>query len=295
MVRWLSLWSCPLLCCVVIANEPIDVIIVAGQSNAVGFDAAPSELPPDPIDARVLLWWRCGDPPPDEHDSTSDGWTNLRPQPRGNPITPRGGRQYGNFGQSSGGFGPEVGLARTIVPAHNTSLAIIKVAFSGTHVAGDWNPLAIGGDASATEHDSRGACYRSLVAETHRALNVLAENHRPRLIAVVWVQGESDANAEHAEHYEQNIAAMISSLRQEFEAPELIALLGVNTRFGNGENRFMPQVIAAQKSYAASDPRARYVDTEGASVANRVHFDALGTLEVGKRFANELTSVMSRP
>ncbi len=122
------------------AAEPIDVIIVAGQSNAVGFDAAPGELPADPIDARVPFWWRCGDPPPDEHDSVSNGWTTLKPQPLGDPIKPRRDRQYGNFAQPTGGFGPEIGLARTIASKHETPLAIIKVAFSGTHVAGDWNP-----------------------------------------------------------------------------------------------------------------------------------------------------------
>lgn len=69
------------------AAETRDLILVAGQSNAVGADALASELPADPADQSVLFWWRTGDPPPDEYDTTSGGkWTTLRPQPRGNPM-----------------------------------------------------------------------------------------------------------------------------------------------------------------------------------------------------------------
>jgi hypothetical protein len=82
-----------------------DLIIVAGQSNAVGFDALASELPPSDADREILFWWRVGDPPPDQHDVTSGNrWTHLQAQPQGSPrvtqtpdekkATPR---QYGNF------------------------------------------------------------------------------------------------------------------------------------------------------------------------------------------------------
>ena len=47
------------------ANE-VDLLIVAGQSNAVGYDAKPSELPKNEADREIRFWWRCGDPPPDE-------------------------------------------------------------------------------------------------------------------------------------------------------------------------------------------------------------------------------------
>ncbi|GBL24422.1 hypothetical protein EMGBS6_12070 [Opitutia bacterium] len=81
---------------------------------------------------------------------------------------------------------------------------------------------------------------------------------RPR--AFVWVQGESDANAKDAAAYAANLSAMLKSLRTELAAPDLILLIGVNTRFGNGKNAFMPKVVEAQKEVAAALPRARYVD-----------------------------------
>ena len=79
-------------------------------------------------------------------------------------------------------------------------------------------------------------------------------------------------------------------LRAELESPDLILLIGVNTRFGNGKNIFMPKVIDAQKEVAAALPRTRYVDTAGAETLppSHTHFTAIGTLEIGRRYAEAL-------
>ena len=88
------------LCGEALAAETRDLLLVAGQSNAVGYDAKPSELPADDADKQVMFWFRAGDPPPDEFDTTSGGkWlTALQAQPKGNPAPKtKGPRQYGNL------------------------------------------------------------------------------------------------------------------------------------------------------------------------------------------------------
>ena len=40
------------------AAETRDLILIAGQSNTVGFSAKPSELPADAADNDILFWWR---------------------------------------------------------------------------------------------------------------------------------------------------------------------------------------------------------------------------------------------
>ncbi len=271
-----------------IAAETRDLILIAGQSNAVGYDARPSELPADVGDREVMFWWRCGDPPPDEFDSTSGGkWTFLQPQPKGMPNkTPRVARQYGNFAQADGGFGPEIGLARTLRAQERKPLAIVKAAFSGTALAQDWN------HADPGEH---GSSYRALVSETQQAIAAAKEKDVTlRLRALVWVQGESDANAGAAPKYEQALGDMIAALRKDLAAPELIALIAVNTRFGGGKNMFMPKIVEAQQSLASKLPRCAYVDTATATIANGAHYDTAGTLDVGKRFAEALLQLEAK-
>ncbi|MGB8169943.1 MAG: sialate O-acetylesterase, partial [Chthoniobacteraceae bacterium] len=267
---------------------PLEVILVAGQSNAVGFDAKASDLSADPDDKNVLFWWRCGDPPPDEHDTTSGGkWAQLQPQPRGEPMAKDAGvpRQYGNF-SSPAGFGPEIGLARTLRAKEHKPLAIVKAAFSGTAMAQDWNPADPG---------AGGSCYRALVAETKAALAAAKANGAaPHLRALVWVQGESDANENAAALYTEALGGMIAALRKDLDAPQLNALIAVNTHFGGGKNVFMPKIVEAQKALAAKDSHCAYVDTETATVANAVHFDSAGTLDVGARFAVALLKIEAK-
>jgi hypothetical protein len=287
MLRRLTLGLALLLPCLSPA-ETRDLILVAGQSNAVGFDAYAEELPADPKDAATMFWWRVGDPPPDEFDGTSARqWTTLQFQPR-TPAMPaidgkKVARQYGNFNlKTKGGFGPEIGMIRTLTTKESRPVAVIKTAFSGTSVAGDWN-VGLPGKADA--------CYRAMIDEAKAALAAAQAKGvtlRPR--AFVWVQGESDANAKDSSVYAANLTKMLQSLRADLGAPDLILLLGVNTRFGNGKNAFMPKVVEAQKEVAATLPRARYVDTAGAETLppSHTHFTAVGTLEIGRRYAEAL-------
>jgi hypothetical protein len=274
-------------------DESRDLILVAGQSNAVGYDAYASELPAHDGDQQVLFWWRTGDPPPDQYDVTSGGqWKRLQPQPRGTPwdvskLTGKDkpARQYGNFFKPEGGFGPEIGLARHLQTQEKRPLAIVKAAFSGTALMQDWNP---------DDPGASGACYRALLDETRKAMATAKEERvELRLRAFVWVQGESDATQAAAPQYAKNLGRILERLRADLSAPQLLALIGVNTRYGNGKNPHMPIVIAQQKELAERDPLTVYVDTEGAETLppSHTHFTAAGTLEIGKRYAAALLAL----
>ncbi len=278
---WFRLVLCLFSILPIDAAEVRDLLIVAGQSNAVGYDAKPSGLPEDLIDRQILFWWRCGDPPPDKHDSISgDKWMHLQAQPLGHPIKPRKDRQYGNFGQPEGGFGPEMGMARALAKDKGRKQAVLKAAFSGTGIRRDWDPGSDG---------DNGSCYRALVSEVKSAIEAAKKKGIEfRLRAFTWVQGESDANQNDVEHYEKALRDMLAALRKDLGAPNLKSLLAVNTRFLEGQNKFMPRIVAAQKSVAAGDPLVAYVDTSKCTIANRVHFDAAGTLEAGRLFAEQL-------
>jgi Carbohydrate esterase, sialic acid-specific acetylesterase len=265
-------------------SSDVEVLLVAGQSNALGFDARPSQLPVDEADRHILFWWRCGDPAPDGHDSTSGGrWTHLKAQPRGNPIksdSPYQTRQYGNFAHLGGGFGPEMGFGRALYHHEKRPTAIVKVAFSGTGLRTDWNP----GDPG-----SGGDCYRSLLAETRQAITTLKKQGlRPQLRSLVWVQGESDATAEDAPHYTRALTGLIAALRRDLDAPHLTVLVSLNTRNSCSRNPYIPVIVRAQQAAASQDPRIAYVDTSAAAIANEAHWSSAGTLEAGTWMAAAL-------
>ena len=120
-----------------------NLFIIAGQSNAVGFDTNVAQLPADSADSHIPFFFDTGDPPYDGHDSSSGGvWTTLGAQPKGSPILPYNAstRQYGNFANAAGGFGPEMSFARTLYHAGIADVAIFKFAYNGASFsAGDWN------------------------------------------------------------------------------------------------------------------------------------------------------------
>ena len=96
---------------------------------------------------------KTGDPPPDSHDSSSNAWQPLSPQPRGKPAHQKSApRQYGNFAHSEGGFGPEISFARHLLKTNpERKIAILKVAFSGTSIPQDWDPAKKESDVSQEE------------------------------------------------------------------------------------------------------------------------------------------------
>ena len=82
----------------------------------------------------------------------------------------------------------------------------------------------------------------------------------------------------------------LAFVRDDLAAKDMTVLLAVNTKFkaGPDPNPLVMQVVEAQKQVAETLPRCDYVDTSAASVANAAHFDAPGTLDVGRRFAEGL-------
>ncbi len=261
-------------------DTAVDLLIVAGQSNAVGFETSIQELPANPIDKQVLFWWRCGDPPADRFDSTSNHqWTYLKVQPNITQTIKENSRQlYRNFKNPGGGFGPEIGLARALMQQQRQQpLAIVKVAYNGTSVT-RWQRPAV------REFN----CYQALVSETRAAIRKAAEKGISlQLRALIWVQGESDGNETYAHNYEKNLRAMIDSLHVDLAAPEFIVLLGFNTKFRHGSPAIQ-QVVRAQQNLAAKDKRITYVDSRHCELANGVHFSSRGTLELGRLFARNL-------
>ncbi|MCC5843172.1 MAG: hypothetical protein JJU05_02855 [Verrucomicrobia bacterium] len=258
----------------------VDLILVAGQSNAVGFDARASDLPEDPRDARVMFWWVGGDTTRLEHASHfNHEWVPLQTQPKGTP----GPKGAGNFASDQGGFGPEMGFARRLLDEQpDRRLAIVKVAVNATSIHA-WLP-------------ERNRLYGDLMRETNLAIEKAKERGITlRPVALLWCQGETDANRNpDTELYLERLETLVSTLRRDLDAPELIALVGFNTRFGrramkrNEPTSGAAAIRTAQIQFAGSSVYNVHVEDWGAQIQNSAHFSSAGTLEVGRRYAEAL-------
>jgi len=259
------------------AEQEIDLILVAGQSNAVGADSPMDELPADPLDKNVMFWWRCGKAPADIKDSSSgQKWSTLQAQKRGGDK---------NFNCKGGGFGPEMGLARTLLKNNpERKIAIIKIAYNATAIDAWERKKPVAKQKPAYDN-----CYEALFVEVKLAI---AEAKKKGITLVprafVWVQGESDASQELVPQYKDKLQQLIENVKNDFNAPKLISMLAVNTKFRYKQQKYVGEIAKKQEELAAEDKLVEYVDSSKLDTVNKYHFSAKGTLELGQLFADTL-------
>jgi hypothetical protein len=105
--------------------------------------------------------------------------------------------------------------------------------------------------------------------------------------AILWHQGESDANPENAPLYEQRLRALIARFRSELNRPALPFLIGQLGKFpGRPWTEWVEQVDAAHRRLAADVRQVFYVSSEGlADKGDLLHFDTDAARELGRRYA----------
>ncbi len=262
------------------APQPLALVIVAGQSNALGYqsfvtdpvthDDVFTDRSKSPADTSVLFMWT-------ESGVPSSGATPVRldaPQVLA--------------GVSSPIFGPEVGLARSLWGQGHRNLLVVKVAFSGSSLATDWQP----GDAD----------YTALVTRVQQAEAWARSNgYAPSIVALCWMQGESDAMlASQATTYGSHLKSFLAGLHRDLSigarVPVVLGVIDltdyINFEIGHhecttpscsGEKGWNVDVMQAQE-HAAS----RYVFVTKTSTLPRyqdfLHLTDRAELSLGRSF-----------
>lgn len=178
------------------ARPKLVVLIVAGQSNALGYQSYVvdpkthkdifTDRTKSAADHHVLLAWdesgvAGGGVPP----ALLDAPQRLSGAP--SPV-----------------FGPEVGLARYLYANGHHNLMIVKVAFSGSSLSEDW---------------VRGAPdYVAMTSTVTAALSwSRTQGYVPSIGGVYWMQGETDAmTAAAAAAYGANLKQFLANVRHSF-------------------------------------------------------------------------------
>ena len=271
-------------------GRPVRVIVVAGQSNAVGYNHVrdyhggrepfPDTLKTQP---RVIFWPGKEPAPP----VGSDLWTSLR------------------VGES-GAFGPEISLAHDLEQAWpEAQIAIVKFAVGGSGIArstdySDYIPaLANYDDHGRNWHwpsadQDAGILYQGLISNVRAALSALErEGRKWELTGFVWMQGEHEGGISRkmAGDYAALLAGFMKTIRKDLHSPTLPFAIGqVNSHtwaYGDIARQCQTEVCA-------QDNRTRLVKTVDLPrvSGDAAHFTADGMLTLGSRFAEAMVALV---
>lgn len=238
--------------------EPVEVVLLAGQSNMFGnvpIAALPPEFKNPPANITLIF--------------------HGKPSPIGGGKT----------------FGPEVSFAATVAASRpKSNVLLVKRAMGGTSLAGwapQWDPARL-----ASKYDTAaGPLYRTLLEEFAAAVK-----DRPhRLTAILWMQGESDTRYPAlGPNYFENFKTLITSFRRDLKAPDLPFFFGrVNMPADALEDDkktikfpYIAHVRAAQERAAREIPGVYLIETDDlGKQSDRIHYDAPGQITLGRRFA----------
>lgn len=179
-------------------------------------------------------------------------------------------------------FGPEIGFAHAIsrrYPKHK--IKIIKFAVGGTSMLA-WAPNWSVHKANLTRNASAGPLFKKLM----QTANASYDSKTSRISAVLWVQGEADAKYPAiARQYVNNLRHFVIALRRQLDDRETQFLVaGVNPPLKQFPASAL--VSQAQKQVVASLPNMQYIHTSDLSKrSDQLHYDTVGQLQLGKRFA----------
>jgi len=240
------------------APDVLDVYLLAGQSNMVGY-SQDNGLPPSLRVAQPdVRMYRSGEP----------WWKPLEPA-----------------SDIAGYFGPEVTFGRTMADADpEQRTALIKHAVGGTDLVSYWYPGEYPDDPAA------GAGYAAFIQTVRAGLAELTvEGEDWRIAGMLWMQGESDTFAmSYALAYGSNLERLIARVREDVEAPEMPFVAGLIDCPGcpSSERDLVRQATADVASLYETVYAVESEDLLGQP--DGYHYTGVGMKVLGERFAQAL-------
>jgi len=174
-------------------------------------------------------------------------------------------------------IGLEVSFAHAVARAFPEDRHIIvKFAATGSHIR-QWFP---------GEH-----FYRGMM----RQLDLATVPKNRKIDAIIWMQGEGDAfNKQRASQYAVNLTYFIRHLRHDLGAYNAPFIMGEIDPVG----RDFPEVSLVQQHQQRVNgtvTNTHLISAEGvAKIYDKIHFNALGQVEMGKRFARKYIELNRR-
>jgi hypothetical protein len=180
------------------------------------------------------------------------------------------------------GVGPGKFFARVVADqSPGATIGLIPSACGGSPISA-WEP-------GKYFEGTKSHPYDDALARARRALQ------DGTLQAILWHQGESDANAQAAPLYEKRLEVLIARFRADLGAPELPFILGQLGQFpAKPWNAHQIEVDRAQRAVAARVKKVRYVSSDGlVATRDNLHFETDALRVLGQRYAEAYLGLRS--
>lgn len=249
------------------------VIILAGQSNAVGYTAKGHlESSSSTFSGERLREMSEGYERIQIAFRNNSGTSSFRSGNTFEPVT----FGYGLYKLTC--FGPEVGLAETLSRAYpDEEFYIIKCAVGGSSLCIDWNPVS----------SPTGRLCDELLIFTEKEIRLLEkEGIHVEIVSFCWMQGEADTAhfSEYGELFEKLIRKFESEFNDNMPENGMAVIQAGISRFWQEYER----LNAVKENYAADHENGYYFSTNDLTYdrdnKDYAHYDAAAMITLGNRF-----------
>lgn len=268
--------------------ESVNVIILSGQSNAVGCK-----------NSQYIIQTMGQD----KYDEYNAGYEDIKiaysnydcdyasaARTKTLQNSSRGEFVKVQLGQGNvpANFGPEVGMAEELHEEFGKKLFIIKCACGASNLNDDW----------ADSNSDMFLILKDFVNSKMEGLK--SDGYNPVLRAFCWMQGEGDSYPRYWDYYYDNLVRFKNNLDREFlkytednKLPFIDAGIGAGKDPKTGTNtwQYYQEVNDCKKDFAALNETNIYIDTiaEGLhsdqELNDCVHYDSESQIKLGHLFA----------
>ena len=241
---------------------PVDVVVISGQSNAVG--CTHSNCITRSIGSSKYTEYMRGYP---DIKIAYDCWT----KDEGPMYYSQNKSKNNDFvkvmlgqGNSEATFGPEIGIAEAMHEKYANKLFLIKYACGASNLKDDW----------AQRNSPMYGRFVQYIKD--QIANLKSQGYIPTIKAFCWMQGEGDSYDQYYQVYYDNLKGFVSNLRE-----DLKELSGnkdfpfIDAGISNAKVwQYYRKVNEAKKQFADESDNNFYIDTiEAGMHTNQEPFD----------------------
>ena len=271
-------------------NKNVDVVIISGQSNAVGCTRV--EYIPETVGFERYEEFLNGYP---EIQIAFENWTKNAPTGDWNngPFTweVQNSSKNQNFvkvqlgqGNSVETFGPEIGIAEALHEKYANKLFLIKCACGASNLKNDW-----------TTRNS--PMYPRFINYVKNQINnLIKKGYNPIIKAFCWMQGEGDAWDGLWNVYQDNLRTFVGNVREDlanYNGGKEIPFIDAGISNAPDWPRYQ-QVNQAKVAFANESENNYFIDTIGNGLHTNLeptfnpdtaHYDSESQIKLGQLFA----------